>query len=102
MDVDEDEDGTQPIKKVSDYGIEVDFESLDDDERQVSSAWWWPTFTQLIVPFKKDNTPNTTAEFDTSISKLNAEIERMAPNMKAIDRFVICVIEGTKLLNSTL
>lgn len=38
MDVDEDEDGTQPIKKVSDYGIEVDFESLDDDERQVSSA----------------------------------------------------------------
>jgi structural maintenance of chromosome 1 len=35
MDVDEDEDGTQQVKKVADYGIEVDFESLDDDERQV-------------------------------------------------------------------
>ena len=35
MDVDEDEDGTQQVKKVADYGIEVDFETLDDDERQV-------------------------------------------------------------------
>ena len=37
MDVDEDEDGTQQVKKVADYGIEVDFESLDDEERQVKS-----------------------------------------------------------------
>jgi structural maintenance of chromosome 1 len=35
MDVDEDEDGTQQVKTVADYGIEVDFETLDDDERQV-------------------------------------------------------------------
>ena len=32
MDVDEDEDGTQQVKKVPDYGIEVDFEGLDDEE----------------------------------------------------------------------
>lgn len=25
--------------------------------------------------------------FDSSIAKLNAEIERMAPNMKAMDKF---------------
>jgi hypothetical protein len=36
MDVDEDEDGTQQVKKVPDYGIEVDFEGLDDEERQVN------------------------------------------------------------------
>lgn len=35
MDVDEDEEGTQQVKKVADYGIEVDFESLDEDEREV-------------------------------------------------------------------
>lgn len=35
MDVDEDEDGTQPVRKVADYDIEVDFDSLDDDEREV-------------------------------------------------------------------
>ena len=35
MDVDEDEDGTQHPRKVQDFGIEVDFESLDEDEREV-------------------------------------------------------------------
>jgi structural maintenance of chromosome 1 len=44
MDVDEDEDGTQQVKKVADYGIEVDFETLDDDERQVIAAAY------LILP----------------------------------------------------
>ncbi|KAG6855965.1 hypothetical protein H0H87_008906 [Tephrocybe sp. NHM501043] len=64
MDVDEDEDGTQQIKMVQDHGIEVNFESLDDGTRE-----------------------NGTAEdFDKEIAKLNAEIERMAPNLKAIER----------------
>lgn len=36
MDVDEDEEGTQQVKRVPDFGIEVDFESLDDEEREVS------------------------------------------------------------------
>ncbi|KAF7984629.1 hypothetical protein HWV62_12853 [Athelia sp. TMB] len=67
MDVDEDDDGTQQVKKVADYGIEVDFESLDEDERENNSA-------------------ETLAEFDAAITKLNSEIERMAPNTKAIDR----------------
>lgn len=35
MDVDEDEEGTQSIKRVPDYGIEVDFSTLDEDEREV-------------------------------------------------------------------
>lgn len=35
MDVDEDEDGTQRPKMVHDYGIEVDFTLLEDDEKQV-------------------------------------------------------------------
>ncbi|KAG6898016.1 hypothetical protein C0992_007012 [Termitomyces sp. T32_za158] len=64
MDVDENEDGTQQLKKVQDHGIEVDFESLDDDTRENGSV----------------------ADFDKDIAKLNAEIERMAPNLKAIER----------------
>ena len=35
MDVDEDENGTQRPRKVPDYGIEVDFEMLEDEEREV-------------------------------------------------------------------
>ncbi|KAF8068609.1 condensin complex subunit SMC1 [Lyophyllum atratum] len=64
MDVDEDEDGTQQPKKVQDFGIEVDFESLDEETREGGSV----------------------EDFDKEIAKLNTEIERMAPNLKAIER----------------
>ena len=37
MDVDDDE-GTQKPHRKNDYGIEVDFENLDDDEREVCQA----------------------------------------------------------------
>ncbi|KAG1800580.1 hypothetical protein EV424DRAFT_422725 [Suillus variegatus] len=68
MDVDDD-DGTQQPRQVQDYGIEVDFDSLTEEERA-------------------DNSPETTAEFDAQIAKLNGEIERMAPNLKAIEKYV--------------
>ena len=61
---DENEDGTQQLKSVQDHGIEVDFESLADDIRENWSV----------------------GDFDKDIAKLNAEIERMAPNLKAIER----------------
>jgi hypothetical protein len=35
MDVDEDEDNTQQPKVVADFGIEVDFEALEDEEKEV-------------------------------------------------------------------
>lgn len=35
MDVDGDEEGTQGPKEANDYGIEVDFEGIDDEEREV-------------------------------------------------------------------
>jgi len=66
MDVDEDEDATQRPKKVQDFGIEVDFESLDDDTRDSGSV----------------------EQFDKGILRLNADIERMAPNLKATERSV--------------
>ncbi|KAF8630781.1 hypothetical protein AX15_002729 [Amanita polypyramis BW_CC] len=67
MDVDEDETGTQPVKKVQDYGIEVDFGILDEEERQDGSA-------------------EALARLDKQISNLNIEIEKMAPNLKAMER----------------
>lgn len=72
MDVDEDEDGTQRPKAVNDFGIEVDFDSVDDDERDEDP-------TEAI------------AKFDKEISNMQAEIERMAPNMKAIERYDIFI-----------
>ncbi|KAG2067941.1 P-loop containing nucleoside triphosphate hydrolase protein [Suillus decipiens] len=66
MDVDDD-DGTQQPRQVQDHGIEVDFDSLTEEERA-------------------DNSLETIAEFDAQIAKLNGEIERMAPNLKAIEK----------------
>ena len=65
MDVDEDEDATQRPKQVQDYGIEVDFDELDEDVRENGSV----------------------VDFDKEIAKLNSDIERMAPNLKAIERW---------------
>ncbi|KAF9496421.1 hypothetical protein BDN71DRAFT_747742 [Pleurotus eryngii] len=67
MDVDEEGDGTQPVRQSHDYGIEVDFGELEDDERE-------------------DGSPAKAAEFDTQIAKLSTDIERMAPNLKAMER----------------
>ena len=35
MDVDEDEEGSQSVKRIPDYGIEVDFDGLEDEDREV-------------------------------------------------------------------
>ena len=37
MDVDEDDEGTQRVKRVPDFGIEISFDALDEDEREVRS-----------------------------------------------------------------
>ncbi|KZS96379.1 RecF/RecN/SMC protein [Sistotremastrum niveocremeum HHB9708] len=67
MDVDGEEDGTQRPKEVPDYGISVDFELLTEDERT-------------------DGSPEAGAEYDADIAKLNADIERMVPNLKAMNK----------------
>ena len=91
MDVDEEDEesgSSQRLKRVSDYGIEVDFEVLSGEEREVSEK----ARTYVLDGFWKrrfqDSSGETLAEFDASVAKLNAEIERMTPNMKAMDRQV--------------
>ena len=69
MDVDEDDDGTQRPKQVLDYGIQVDFELIDEDNLEDAGE--------------------AAARFDKEITEKTAEIERMAPNMKAMERLVV-------------
>lgn len=38
MEVDDDNEGTQRVKRVPDFGIEVDFEVLTEDDRKVCSC----------------------------------------------------------------
>ncbi|KIM37018.1 hypothetical protein M413DRAFT_448746 [Hebeloma cylindrosporum] len=66
MDVDANEDGTQEPTTVHDYGIEVDFSSIDEDGDEDPSE--------------------TLARMDKEIAEKAIEIERMAPNMKVMER----------------
>lgn len=65
MQVDKDEDDSESPRRVHDYGIEVDYSELEDEEME-------------------DSSPEAAARFDEEIAKVTAEIERMAPNLKAV------------------
>ena len=41
----------------------------------------------ILIQSVQDSSAETAGQFEASISKLNGEIERMAPNMKAMDRY---------------
>jgi len=66
------EDATMEVdaimpRQVLNYGIEVDFDSLDESDRE-------------------DGSTSHGAELDAEISKIITEVDQMAPNMKAMAR----------------
>lgn len=67
MDIDGEEDETQQVLQVSDYGVKVDFEDLEEDEEEDGSTTMEETLLEAIA-------------------KLQAEIDKMSPNLKAIER----------------
>ncbi len=66
MDVDDD-DNTQKPMAAPDFGIQVDFSTLDDEA-------------------KEDGGVAMGNELQTRIESITAEIEKMSPNMKAVER----------------
>jgi structural maintenance of chromosome 1 len=70
MDVDDDEDPSSSAMQtvqVQDYGIEPDFSSLDDDLKEQSSS-------------------TIDSELQSNIHTLDSDLDKMAPNMRAVDR----------------
>ncbi|KAI9829230.1 MAG: hypothetical protein M1819_006410 [Sarea resinae] len=68
MDIDEDPDSSNiQVPAVQDYGIDIDFDELEDDLRENADE-------------KLDE------ELQEKISTLNGELDKMAPNMRAIER----------------
>ncbi|WWC69419.1 uncharacterized protein I206_103358 [Kwoniella pini CBS 10737] len=65
--MDVDEDGTQRPVETNDYGIEPDFDNLEDED-------------------KEEKSEDVGREFESQIAKLRADLEKVVPNMKAIDR----------------
>ncbi|KAK4047981.1 Structural maintenance of chromosomes protein 1 [Microbotryomycetes sp. JL201] len=67
MDVDGNEDETQQALQAARYDIQVDFAELDEDEEQ-------------------DGSSTKEEELQARITKLQAELEKMSPNLKAIEK----------------
>lgn len=85
MDVDEDEEGSQSVKRIPDYGIEVNFDGLENEDKEVRVTY----HPRGVVTGTRvqDGSAEALAEIDSQISKVNSEIEHLAPNMKAMDRY---------------
>ena len=69
MDVDEEDPASSALRvpTIEDYGIEPDFDSLDEDLRE-------------------DGSEAVENDLQEKIKSLNAELDKMAPNMRAMDR----------------
>lgn len=71
MDVDEDEEDPSSSAlqnpQIQDHGIEPDFDTLDAD-------------------LQDDPSPDTDADLQTHIHTLDSELDKMAPNMRAVER----------------
>lgn len=85
MDVDgedPDESVLQPAA-IQDYGIEIDFDELDDDLKEVSN-------TKLMLYIGADPVQDNSEDQDKSLSavvaSLAAELSSLNPNMRAIER----------------
>ncbi|KKA28029.1 hypothetical protein TD95_005027 [Thielaviopsis punctulata] len=67
MDLDEDEDEEMMDAAMQDHGIEIDFDSLDDD-------------------LKESDDPSLEEALEEKITALTSELEKLNPNMRAIER----------------
>ncbi|KAG9048939.1 Structural maintenance of chromosomes protein 1 [Serendipita sp. 407] len=65
MDIDGGDESTQQVREVDDYGLVIDFSGVDETDLE---------------------SPRFGEQLDAKIQTLTAEIEHMAPNMKATDR----------------
>lgn len=104
MDMDVDDEGTQQVKEADDYGVEPDFDQLEDEDREVSlslfnrrrrgvSAYdgdFWgadeSNFERRVAADKQNSSEEVNRDFEAQIAKLKADLEKTVPNMKAIER----------------
>ena len=89
MDIDGDGDGepsTLNPSEVQTYGIEIDFDDLDEDLRQVSLLLFCLRSHSCVSQSDEDRLDT---ELQDRVKALNNELENMAPNMRAIERLGI-------------
>ena len=87
MDIDEDPDTTAfQTSDIQDYGIEVDFDDLDENLREVGVSLILFHCPSPLTLHQSDD-PKLEKELEDRIKALNTELESLTPNMRANERF---------------
>lgn len=89
MEIDGNDDDELMQAALADYGIEVDFDDLDDDLKNVSTAQ--PLNANLTYEADKISSvqpdeENVEEKLEANIAELNATLEKLNPNMRANER----------------
>lgn len=82
MDIDEGDEADMEAA-LDDYGVEVDFDSLDDELKIVSKSTFRSSSAELTGSQTDEDVEDKLQE---KISSLTAELEKLNPNMRAIER----------------
>jgi len=78
-----DDDGSQHPVKANDFGISPDFDVLEEEDKEVRCLRF-PAVTDTL----QNGGDDVGKEFEGQITRMKAELEKVIPNMKAIDRYV--------------
>lgn len=85
MEIDEDANATSTqAPAVQDYGIEVDFDSLGETLKEVCSLLIG--LTASVLTWEQSADDRVEEELQERIRSLNSELEKMAPNTRAMER----------------
>ena len=87
MDVDEEVDLDEQGPTVKDYGIEVDFDSLGETLKEVcNSSEITQRNLKVLTMSLKESDDKLEEELSEKIRTLNSELDKMAPNTRALER----------------
>lgn len=88
MDVDGDDDGTQQVAPVVDYGVTVDFSELEDEEKEVRDRVLLSKRPSRLTRFDgQDGSAEMEETLQAAISSIQSELDKTSVNRKAIDRY---------------
>lgn len=81
--MDIDDDGTQRAATVKDYGLKPDFDELDEEAKEVHP---FPLARGVFMADGQDGSEEIGRGIEDEVNKMKADLEKLAPDMKAIER----------------
>ncbi|KAL9086630.1 MAG: hypothetical protein Q9165_007073 [Trypethelium subeluteriae] len=88
MDIDGEEGSSQVGPVVKDYGIDIDFDELEDELKEASPIQRFDTRTLRCAnrDMSEKDAKKTEESLQETITNLSTELERLNPNMRAMER----------------